>query len=304
MLSFTEFFTKKKIDLKALQIGRPDLYQEFDRDYALMGEKSFDHSKKFWFNRLRKDYLLQEIEISESKKTDSQADVTKKEATVVHDSASTDKQETPVKVKGFTPRFKASGLPKKAEETKEQEDKATASQPESTSDAQAEKAEPATKPKGFTPRFKAGNLPKKVLEEKLEKDSPSSSQPEATSDAQTEKAEPAAKPKGFTPRFKASNLPKKVEEEKVNEEKPSEEKIEVKDTKENIDTPVSKPAGFKPRFKAGVTKTNTTQDIPDTHSEQNTAQPKEPSTPTTSKPVGFKPRFAAKKSPDQNDKEE
>ena len=212
MLSFTEFFTKKKIDLKALQIGRPDLYQEFDRDYALMGEKSFDHSKKFWFNRLRKDYLLQEIEISESKKTDSQADVTKKEATVVHDSASTDKQETPVKVKGFTPRFKASGLPKKAEETKEQEDKATASQPESTSDAQAEKAEPATKPKGFTPRFKAGNLPKKVLEEKLEKDSPSSSQPEATSDAQTEKTEPAAKPKGFTPRFKASNLPNKVEE--------------------------------------------------------------------------------------------
>ena len=65
MLSFTEFFTKKKIDLKALQIGRPDLYQEFDRDYALMGEKSFDHSKKFWFNRLRKDYLLQEIEISD-----------------------------------------------------------------------------------------------------------------------------------------------------------------------------------------------------------------------------------------------
>ena len=93
MLSFTEFFTKKKIDLKALQIGRPDLYQEFDRDYALMGEKSFDHSKKFWFNRLRKDYLLQEIEISESKKTDSLADVTKKEATGDRDSASTDKQE-------------------------------------------------------------------------------------------------------------------------------------------------------------------------------------------------------------------
>src|SRR5690606_39782062 len=102
MLSFIEFFTKKKIDINALQKAKPDLYHEFDRDYALMGEKSFDHSKKFWFNRLRKDYLLKEIEISEPKKGEVKA-----ESTAPATAASTSTAPVAAKPAGFRPKFKA-----------------------------------------------------------------------------------------------------------------------------------------------------------------------------------------------------
>jgi hypothetical protein len=47
MLSFEEFFQKKKIDLAALKSNNEILFEEFKLHYNLMGEKSFDHSKKF-----------------------------------------------------------------------------------------------------------------------------------------------------------------------------------------------------------------------------------------------------------------
>lgn len=58
MLTFEAFFEKKKIDLVALSNVNPALYAEFKLHYEQMGEKSFDHTKKFWFNRLRKDFQL------------------------------------------------------------------------------------------------------------------------------------------------------------------------------------------------------------------------------------------------------
>ena len=60
MLTFEEFFVKKKIDLVLFQLADPALYSEFKNDYNQMGEKSFDHSKKFWFNKLRRTYRLKE----------------------------------------------------------------------------------------------------------------------------------------------------------------------------------------------------------------------------------------------------
>ena len=57
-MTFEEFFIKKKIDLERLKNAEPALFEEFRYDYAQMGEKSFDHTKKFWFNRLRKIYHL------------------------------------------------------------------------------------------------------------------------------------------------------------------------------------------------------------------------------------------------------
>jgi hypothetical protein len=57
-MTFEEFFAKKKIDLEALHKEQPDLFNEFRLHFAEMGEKSFDHSKKFWFNKLRREYLL------------------------------------------------------------------------------------------------------------------------------------------------------------------------------------------------------------------------------------------------------
>ncbi|WP_039053537.1 hypothetical protein [Sphingobacterium sp. T2] len=62
MLSFEEFFIKKKIDLSALRKADEALFLEFQEHYRLMGEKSFDHSKKFWFNRLRHLHPLHETQ--------------------------------------------------------------------------------------------------------------------------------------------------------------------------------------------------------------------------------------------------
>ncbi|SMO59614.1 hypothetical protein SAMN06265350_104132 [Solitalea koreensis] len=58
-MTFEEFFAKKKINLQALKKVQPELFDEFKTHFELMGEKSFDHSKKFWFNKLRREFLLQ-----------------------------------------------------------------------------------------------------------------------------------------------------------------------------------------------------------------------------------------------------
>lgn len=59
-MTFEEFFRKKKIDLHTLRQEQEDLYEEFRIHYAVMGEKSFDHTKKYWFNKLRRLYPLRE----------------------------------------------------------------------------------------------------------------------------------------------------------------------------------------------------------------------------------------------------
>jgi hypothetical protein len=57
-MTFEEFFKKKRIDLAALQSGEPGLFSEFRKHFEQMGEKSFDHTKKYWFNKLRLQYHL------------------------------------------------------------------------------------------------------------------------------------------------------------------------------------------------------------------------------------------------------
>ncbi|WP_069659288.1 hypothetical protein [Arcticibacter eurypsychrophilus] len=57
-MTFEEFFTKKRINLELMAKADPKLYTEFKSHFNLMGEKSFDHSKKFWFNKLRHLYHL------------------------------------------------------------------------------------------------------------------------------------------------------------------------------------------------------------------------------------------------------
>lgn len=59
-MTFKEFFQKKKIDLALLGKERPQLLKEFQKHFEAMGEKSFDHTKKYWFNKLRKSYPLKE----------------------------------------------------------------------------------------------------------------------------------------------------------------------------------------------------------------------------------------------------
>lgn len=168
-MTFEEFFKKKRIDLDALEKGNPALLFEFKNHFEQMGEKSFDHTKKYWFNRLRLQYhLAPEVKTEKPHIENQLAEQT------VADSLTEQVVSTASKP-GFTPRFKAPA-PKPAETTIPEEGNAT--QPE---------AKPAT---GFTPRFKAG------VTKPTEHSAPPSEE--------NKTPEPAAEnPKGFTPRFKA-----------------------------------------------------------------------------------------------------
>lgn len=60
-MTFEEFLIKKKIDPVQFSINEPALFSEFRSHFAQMGEKSFDHSKKFLFNKLRRaNHLVEE----------------------------------------------------------------------------------------------------------------------------------------------------------------------------------------------------------------------------------------------------
>jgi len=147
MLSFEDFFIKKKIDLTALRIADESLYREFEMHYKAMGEKSFDHSKKFWFNRLRKNYRL-----SEEVKSGSSSSPAAEKAAI-----STAAVDAAAKPAGFKPRFKA-GLTKTAEPDATNPAPVTtpAAAAQETTDATATTTPAAAKPTGFKPRFKAG----------------------------------------------------------------------------------------------------------------------------------------------------
>ena len=60
-MSFEEFLIKKKIDPVQLKNAEQALFSKFNSHFNEMGEKSFVHSKKFWFNKLRRAYLLIEV---------------------------------------------------------------------------------------------------------------------------------------------------------------------------------------------------------------------------------------------------
>jgi hypothetical protein len=223
-MTFEEFFKKKKIDLAQLKAALPDLYAEFESHYAQMGEKSFDHTKKYWFNQLRRTYHTpEEVKVEKVKIENPLAEQTITDAI-------TEKAETPAAPKvGFTPRFKA-GATKPAGETEPPKEESPASTADETS-----------KPKvGFTPRFKAGVT--KPAEEPVAPETPKQENPAI--------ADETPKPKvGFTPRFKAGVT--KPAEAPVNLEPGPETKAEERAKEEEAPKPK---VGFTPRFKAGVTK--------------------------------------------------
>lgn len=193
-MTFEEFFKKKRIDLPAFQQAEPALFSEFKTHFELMGEKSFDHTKKYWFNKIRRQYNLPpEVKTEKPKMENQLAEQT------VNDSLSEVGTATP-KV-GFTPRFKAAAPPKPAEVPAEEKKEETAA--------------PAAPKVGFTPRFKAG-VTKPVeapAEEKKEDEAPSEEKPKI----------------GFTPRFKAG-VTKPAEapvEEKKEDDAPVEDKPKI-----------------------------------------------------------------------------
>lgn len=180
MLTFEEFFTKKKIDLAQLQQAEPALFAEFKKDFEPMGEKSFDHSKKFWFNKLRRIYHLKEA---------PKPPKTEIEITEIASQAEPLESPTMEQKPAYTPRFKPSLAVKPAE----------APAPEA-SDAAEELTEQKPKP-AYQPRFKMQSISK---QEKTEETS--IPQPE------TRDEQPETKPAAYKPKFNMKNIKPKSEE--------------------------------------------------------------------------------------------
>lgn len=137
-MTFEEFIIKKKIDLVQFKTAEPDLFSEFQSHYSQMGAKSFDHSKKFLFNKLRRTYLLKE----------EPKPVVAKETIEINDIAS---QAEPllsptIEATVYTPRFRAGGIAKPAQ---------IAEKPDAVK----------TDKQAYTPRFKApSKSPENIIE--------------------------------------------------------------------------------------------------------------------------------------------
>jgi hypothetical protein len=151
MMTFEAFFLKKKIDLVALKATKPDLYAEFINHYAQMGEKSFDHTKKYWFNQLRISHPLSEedeVRLKTELFPAKEVEITSAEKPVETTSPTTT-------TSGFKPRFKANATIQKTEIAAEKEEQIEADPTTGT-------IKPAS---GFKPRFKAANMPAKPKED-------------------------------------------------------------------------------------------------------------------------------------------
>jgi len=249
-MTFEEFFKKKRIDLAALDKAEPALFSEFKTHFEKMGEKSFDHTKKYWFNKLRHLYhLAPEVKTEKPQIENPIAEQT------VTESLAASVATPPVAKTGFVPRFKAANIAKpaaaevKAEESSPKSAAETPEAAKSTPDAPA--TAPAPKP-GFTPRFKAANMPKPVVTEDKKEEIPPAAIEEHNLEqkpAEPENTPASPAPKlGFMPKFRAGNMPKPADT--------GEQKQASSPAVADENTPVEKPAadatppkpGYKPRF--------------------------------------------------------
>jgi len=219
-MTFEEFFKKKRVDLIALEKAEPALFSEFKTHYEQMGEKSFDHTKKYWFNKTRRQYpLAPEVKTVKPDIANPIAEQT------ITESLTETAPATPSTPKvGFTPKFRAANMAKPVVEDKKEESPAATGEPV-TPPAEAAPAKPA----GFVPRFKM--KPKVEAEEAAPAASAETPQP-----SETTETKPA-----YVPRFK---MKPKVETEESATSPPT-----VNEAPPVPDEPVAekKPA-YKPRF--------------------------------------------------------
>ncbi|MBS7566014.1 hypothetical protein KHS38_16525 [Mucilaginibacter sp. Bleaf8] len=260
---FEEFFKKKKIDLAALQQGEPDLFSEFKEHFEQMGEKSFDHTKKYWFNKLRRLYPLPpEVKAEKPRMENQVAEQT------VSDTLTEPKPRDVAPKLGFKPKFKTGATTTTPAEEPVAANTPATETPVEQQDATPQAATPAPK-MGFKPKFKAG-VTKPAEEQQSTQPAPeASAEPAANTLAEQPAAEtPAAKP-AYKPRFQAKSMQPKPATEPVapstdtgQGEKPSEipatktEPQAEAETEANnsteIPAPVAPKMGFKPRFKASA----------------------------------------------------
>lgn len=274
-MTFEEFFNKKRINLELMAEADPTLYAEFKSHFNLMGEKSFDHSKKFWFNKLRHLYHL--------------AIVTKDKAVVIEPNLAAQAKplqsptieiSPPVGKPAFKPRhIKASSLI--SDEVKDPDARPGTNAVTDPSILKADGTEGSAEVKkpAFKPRFNSKVIAKPPAEERMpsvelaETDLPETSRSDSNlikeEKPASEEPKEASKP-AYKPRFSAkvvskppveivhsADLPQKDHQEIIHTEKdlPGVEKVPAEEAK---DTP--KPA-YKPRFNAKVITKTPAEDI-------------------------------------------
>jgi hypothetical protein len=182
-MSFEEFFKKKRIDLAALERSEPALFSEFKTHFEQMGEKSFDHTKKYWFNKVRRQYPL----APEVKTEKVHIENPVAEQTVIESLAEPASTPPPTKL-GFVPKFKAANLLKSAAPAEEKKD---------------DELTPPPVKLGFVPKFKAPTSSKPVAPAEVK----------SKEDAVTPAPEESAAPKpAYKPRFNMKNIPPKPPE--------------------------------------------------------------------------------------------
>lgn len=282
---FEEFFKKKKISLDALQQGDPGLFSEFKSHYEQMGEKSFDHTKKFWFNKLRHQYPLPpEVKAEKLRAENQMAEQT------VADTLTEPSPRTQAPKLGFTPKFKTPGtLPPVTDTPKT----------EATSASEAS-AETTHKPAAYKPRFQAKNVQAKSADDAEVRKTEEKTEAIPGTDA-NEKAETLPK-MGFKPRFKAGvtiNKPAEAKEEQPQIESEVEKSADTIEDPQHTEPAPQAKLGFKPRFKAGATTVKPPEENTATLSEKKITEQTEPASEieapkdAAAPKLGFKPRFKA-----------
>jgi len=305
-MTFEEFFAKKKIDLEQLGKVDPSLFSEFKSHFSLMGEKSFDHTKKFWFNKLRRQFplasIVKEVPPKAESKIAAQAEPlsspTIEQAKPVI--AITPEADT-VKPAVNKPAFKPRNIPQAKPELKAEENENVVS----------------SAPVSKAPGFKPGNIKPPIVDEQpaapLASDESAQSAPVIP---EPSNEQPSVKP-AFKPRFNMKNIQQQKpaeEEQKAGEHKAPEAKESSAAQKEADET--EKPAstsGYKPRFKMKsiplktpseeVAAESVENEVP--KADSNAAVPEEESKEESSAPTpAYKPRFKMKNLPQQKAAEE
>ncbi|WP_407425391.1 hypothetical protein [Arcticibacter sp.] len=287
-MTFEEFFNKKRIDLGLMRDADPALYSEFKSHFESMGEKSFDHTKKFWFNKLRHLYHLAEsakkvatqLETQIASQAEPLSSPTIEQSIPALQPQASQEPKTPVSAKpGFRPRSIAAAAVKKQEQPTDSKADASADKP----------ATPVSKP-GFKPR----NI-KPVSGELSEDVQKTASRPGQEIPSGASQGNTANTPRpAYKPRFNAGKLAENTE----NAERNKQEAIEGT-AKENASADEVQHTG-EPGVSAPAAATPGEHSAPDSLLSagdaiigSDAAHPADTGTVPPTKPA-YKPRFNSK----------
>lgn len=242
-MTFEEFFNKKRIDLGLMRDADPALYSEFKSHFEMMGEKSFDHTKKFWFNKLRHLYHLAEpvkktvtqLETQIASQAEPLSSPTIEQGSPATPPASQQEAKSPGLPKpGFRPRSIPAAAAKPVDEPTPAEPDATAEKP----------AVPVSKP-GFKPR----NV-KPVSGELSEDAQNTASRPGQDIPSGASQGNAANTPRpAYKPRFNAGKISDKAEENTEDKKEVNEATSPPTQETDSVDASLAKAEQPKPAYK-------------------------------------------------------